>query len=92
MKFDKLSEKISKVRSIGSAEFQDGIDLIIYLHKSSILSMFTEPASLVIYRETFVSSIEVAFPLTIRSLQQAGKISLTRKMVSLAGQGTGRDF
>ena len=31
MKFDKLSEKISKLRSIGSAEFQDGIDLIDYL-------------------------------------------------------------
>ena len=41
---------------MGSAEFQVGIDLIICFHKSSILSMFTEPGSLVIYRETFVSS------------------------------------
>ena len=31
MKFDKLSEKISKIRSIGSSEFQDGFDLIDYL-------------------------------------------------------------
>ena len=31
MMFDKLSEKISKLRLIGSAEFQDGIDLIDYL-------------------------------------------------------------
>ena len=54
--------------------------------------MFTEPASLVIYRETFVSSIEVAFALTIKSLQQSGQIFLTGKVVLLAGQGTGRDF
>ena len=54
--------------------------------------MFTESASLIIYREIFVSSIEVAFSLTIRSLQHPGQIFLTRKMVLLAGQGTGRDF
>ena len=53
--------------------------------------MFPEPARLVIYRETFVRSIEVAFSLTIRSLQQSGQNVLTRKVL-LAGQGTGRDF
>ena len=59
---------------MGSAEFQVGIDLIIYFHKSSILSMFTEPGSLVIYRETFVSSrLRWLSPLQSGALQQSGK-------------------
>ena len=39
MKSDKLSEKISKLRSIGPAELQDGIDLIDYL-SSQIINSF----------------------------------------------------